>query len=153
MSISSSVTNNSENRIRKHWLLSTASFLIFYPLALFAFLSFMSTRISIPEDALIEPLAHALAGSFALWLIWHCAYKKYGTKLLSLWLVVSPIKMLASIVECLKECGEINVWVIALVSLEISIFLWWWLLSFKMKAVNKAIQERLFPRNSELKQV
>lgn len=146
MSMPSSVTNDCENRIRKHWLLSAASFLIFYPLALFAFLSFMSTRISIPEGALIEPLAHALAGSFALGLIWHCAYKKHGTKLLSLWMVVSPIKMLASIAECLKE--SCNIWVISLVLIEISIFLWWWLLSFKMKAVNKTIQGRLSLKNA-----
>lgn len=146
MSVSSSVTNNCENRIRKHWLFSIASFLVFYPIGLFAFLSFMSMRISIPEDALIEPLAHALAGSFALWLIWHCAYKKHGTKLLSLWMVVSPIKMLASIVECLKE--TCNAWVVALVVVEISVFLWWWLLGFKMRAVNRAIQNRLSLRNA-----
>lgn len=151
MSIPSSVTNNFENKIRKHWLLSIASFLVFYPIALFAFLSFMSMRISIPENALIEPLAHALVGSFSLWLIWHCAYKKHGTKLLSFWMVVSPIRMLASIVGFLKE--SCNAWVVAFVLIEISIFLWWWLLSFKMKAVNKAIQERMFPKNSGLKQV
>lgn len=151
MSMPSSVTNNSENRIRKHWLLSIASFLVFYPIALFAFLSVMSMSISIPEDTLIEPLAYALAGSFSLWLIWHCAYKKHGTKLLSLWMVISPLKMLASIVEYLKE--PCNAWVISIVLIEISIFLWWWLLSFKMKAVNKTIQERLSLKNAEPKQV
>jgi hypothetical protein len=146
MNIPSSITNYSENRIRKHWLLSTACFLIFYPLALFAFVYFLSTRISIPEDALIEPLAHTLVGLFSMWLIWHCAYKKHGTKLLSLWMVVSPLKMLASVVECLKEAC--NIWMITLFLIEISIFLWWWLLSFKMKAVNKAIQGRLSLRTA-----
>ncbi len=151
MSMPSSIANNSENRIRKHWLFSTASLLIFYPLALFAFFSFLSTRISISEEALIEPLAYAIAGLIPLWLIWHCAYRKHGTKLLSFWMVVSPIKMLASIVGCLKE--PCNLWVIAFILLDVAIFLWWWLLSFKMKAVNKTIQERLSPRDSELKQV
>lgn len=151
MSISSSVTNNFENRIRKHWLLSIASFLVLYPIVLFAFFSFISIRILIPEDVLTELLAHAFAGLFALWLIWHCAYKKHGTKLLSLWMVLSPINMLVSIMESLKE--SCNALVLTFVLIDISIFLWWWLLSFKLKAVNKAIQERLLPKHSRLKQV
>jgi hypothetical protein len=151
MSIPSSVTNSSENRIRKHWLLSTASLLVFYPIALLAFASIMSMRISISEYTFIRLFAGVLAGLTRLWLIWHCAYKKHGTKLLSFWMVVGPLQMIRAIVESLK--GPCGAWDIVFVLIETLLFMWWWLFSFKMKTANETIQERLSLRNSEPKQV
>jgi len=151
MSLSSRVMNKSEEKIRKHWLFSTISLLILYPIALFAFLAALSEGVHIPEDALIEPLAYAFTGLFSLWLIWHCAYRKYGTGMLGFWLIVSPFKQLASIVEALKE--PCNGWTIAFIALGIGVFLWWYLLSLKMRKVNKSIQSRLAQKKVQSEQV
>lgn len=151
MSESNFVISKSQNKTRKHWLLSTFSLLILYPLVLFAFFAVLSESVAIPKDALIESLIHAFAGIIPMWIIWHCAYRKYGTKFLTFWLVTSPIKALASIVEFLKE--SYDSWTIAYILLDLAFFSWWFIISLKMRTVNKTIQKRLSLKNVEPKQV
>lgn len=135
------IINKSEEKTRKHWLLSTFCFLVFYPLTLFAFFAILSHWLPIPKNTGIGLIAHAFTGLFSLWIVWHCAYKKYGTRLLTFWLIIIPFKQLASIVEVLKETWDL--WTIFFLALDIGVFLWWYLLSLKMRKVNKSIQERL----------
>jgi hypothetical protein len=141
MNSSDCVINRSEEKKRKHWLFAISCFLVLCPLALLAFFAILSHWVPIPDDAFIEPLAYVIVGLFSFWLFWHCAYKKYGTKLLTCWLIISPFKTLSSIMECLKEPSEL--WVIALILLNLSIFLWCFSMSIKMRALNKTVQERL----------
>lgn len=140
MNTSNCVINKSEEKVRKHWLFSTWFFFFLYPIALFAFFAVLSEKVYIPEDAIYEQLVYAIAGLIPIWLIWHCAYRKNGIKLLTFWLVVGPIKMLASIAEISNE--PCNVWVNAFVAINIGLFIWWFLLSLEMRKVNKSIQER-----------
>lgn len=144
MDTSNNVITTSENRIRKHWLISTASISVIFPLALFVFLCFLSAHITIShdelKDLLREPLVDAFKGSFSMWLIWFCAYRKPGIKLLTVWLIMTPIWMLASTMKCLMESSDL--WTVIAILVEFLIFLWWYVLSFKLRAVNKVIKKR-----------
>jgi hypothetical protein len=148
MNASTCVISKSLNKTRKHWLFSTFSFLILYPLALalFSFFTDLSERIAISEDALIELLAYAFGGVIPMWMIWHCAYRKHGTRLLTFWLFVSPLQMLGAIVE---SCNSRT---LIFLLLNLAIFLWRLFMSIKMKAINKMIQERISLKNAEPKQ-
>jgi hypothetical protein len=141
MNLPNCVINKSEAKTRKRWLFSTFCFFILYPLALFALFAILSNWIHLSEDALIEPLVYAIVVLFQMWIIWHCSYKKYGTRLLTLWLVVSPFRHLMSIVEILKETS--NIWSIGFIVIDVGFFLWWYLLSLQIRKINKTVQERI----------
>jgi hypothetical protein len=151
MKISDGITNYSENKIRKHWLLSAGSLFLFYPIVRFVLFLLLLPQGALSKGVLMDSLAHVFSGTFVMLVIWHCAYRKYGTKLLSFWLFVSPLTMGASIMKALRESGD--TWTVSFISFEVAVFLWWFLLSLKMRSVNKAVQERLSLKNTELKQL
>lgn len=147
MSTFTEIINQSEGRFRKHWLLSTACFVIFCPLVLFAFRTIAYGDAFLPKHLLfVAPITYIIRGVICLMIIWHCAYRKCGTKLLTFLLIVCPFKILSSIQQFLKK--PFDVWDVVILSIEIALFLWWFLLSLKMKTVNKAIQGRMSIKNT-----
>jgi len=92
-------TTEAEEKIRKHWLFSTLCFLILYPLFLCAFLAILSLRVPLTEEAIYEPLRYALSGALSMLIIWQCAYRKYGTRVLRFWLFITPIRMIGTIMR------------------------------------------------------
>jgi hypothetical protein len=126
--------NESEEKTRKHWLVASFCFLFFYPVASTALVAIIFSK------TLTMLLAWtAVIGLLQLWLIWHCAYKKHGTKLLTFWLFTAPLAQLGSVVIAFKiDCSAIT---IGNSIVQIGVFLWWYLLSLKLRKFNKAIQE------------
>ena len=104
------------------------------------------------ESVLYECLIYVTFGILSLWLIWYCAYKNPGTRLLTFWLVMSPIKRITNIGQKLSEPSGVLI-IIALV-IENGIFLWWYLLSLKLRKINKARQkDKLVSTQSDLTKI
>lgn len=136
----SCLISKSEEKTRKHWLLSSVCCFIFHPLAVGALFAVLSIGLSIPEDFFIGVLIEMLGGLFFLLVIWHCAYRKCGTKLLSFYLFGSSAKGLASMAKNVTEADDGCL--IAFAVLDIVFFVWWCLMSWKLRKVNKSIQGR-----------
>jgi hypothetical protein len=138
-----------EEKTRKRWLFATFSYFILYPLALCGFLAFLSRSGSKSVAILVVFLVCGIIKIFPMLLIWHCAYRKYGTKLLTFWLVIWPLPMFALILGIFAKSVDVGARLYFLI--EFAFFVWWFLVSLKMRAVNKSIKERLSFKNAEAK--
>jgi hypothetical protein len=108
MSTSSTIINESMKKIRRHWLFSTFSFLVLYPFALFGFYFALSKQYAVDQDILVNFLKYGITGILQMLIIWHCAYRKFGTKLLTFWLAIGSSRVFVSIIECLNDTW--NIW-------------------------------------------
>lgn len=134
-------TTTSEEKIRNHWLLSTFCFLVLYPLLLCVLMAVLSVYVPVTQKGIYEPLGYAASGTLSLLIIWHCAYRKFGNRLLRLWLVVVPARTFVSTMEYFKV--PYSAWTIVFIVIETSLFLWWFVLTLKMLRINKAVRKRL----------
>ncbi len=129
-----------EKKIRKHWLISTFILVIGFPLIGLIFSVFLRD-VSIAR----ESLSLLFAGLFGFWFIYHCTYKKPGIKLLTWWLIITPIRLLLGIINDAKQEGLI-ITLLALI-IEIPFYIWWFKKSLELKKINimcnKVINERL----------
>lgn len=134
--------NQKEEKERKHWLLVTSFYLVFYPILVLAILAVISEMVPALEkwfyESLVDILSGLLLGLIQLWLIWRCAYKKPGTALLTVWLVTAPILNLSSVAKSLL--GSCDVWSIVLAICDIVVCAWWYILSLKLRKLNKKLQ-------------
>lgn len=131
--------DSSKCKTHKLWFFSIFCYLFLYPLGMFLFFSVLGQEVPMPIK-FFNPLSFAIMTPIELWLIWHCAYRKPGTKLLTFWLFFSPLEWLISMVMALKES---NPWMIGFIPVDTSIFLWCYLMSIKVRNINKTINERL----------
>ncbi len=140
MNFSSDMVNTSEISTRKQWLLSSLCWLVLYPFAVCTIFFSLSIWIQMPDDVITAPLSRAVGGLISMPLIWYFAYKKLGTKLLIFWLVISPGIQLTNSIESLMATR--SSWMIMYVAIDAGVFLWWYLMSLKVRKVNKTIRER-----------
>lgn len=150
MLTSKCVTNKSENKTRKYWLVSTFFFLVFFPLVDLAISAILSP-IPIPKEVLADCPAKVTIGIIQAIFLWHCAYRNHGTKLLSFYLVAGPLLVMISMVSPLADdtttaSGSGDAYTITTSLIALFGFFWWFLLSLKMKNVNKAIQARILEK-------
>jgi hypothetical protein len=136
-----------EERERKYWLLATICSRIVYPVVVFLLFDLMAGKIQFTQHSLYKLSIDALIGLVLLWMIVHCAYKKHGTKLLLIWLVIIPFRMLFSIIFLVKESH--NPWIVAQILLECTMYAWWYILSLRLRKINKTIQYFHVLKNSE----
>ncbi len=111
-----------------------------------------------------------------LLVLWHCAYRKYGTKYLTLVLLTAPFGMLVGAISffvpsveegmrhyfanslttfslSLHETQIVWGWVfIAAYLISMGVWVWWYILSFKLRRMNKKIRQeiRIVLQNSDL---
>ena len=149
------IMNEHENMIRKYWLLSVFFILVVRPLVVLAIPAISSLSPISEKDLAVCPVGVTI-GIIQVVFLWHCAYRNQGTKLLSFYLVSLPLWLVISIMEALTDSGDagtitasdssdavsITTGLISIL-VELSIFFWWFVLSLKMKDVNKAIKERM----------
>lgn len=149
MNSSDCAIDKSEIRVRQHWLLSTLCLLVICPIVLYALMTVIFYQQMHIADVLFELGIQIFAGVITTLVIWHCAYRKYGSKLLNCWLVVRSLSMVASIGDSLRTSDSI--WTLVFLAIEIAFFMWWFILSIQIKIVNEAIQKRLSLKSNELK--
>ena len=76
--------------------------------------------------------------------VWCCAYKKPGTKLLSYTLFIQPVNLLGliliSVIFSLAKCAKLSAffWMITISSV------WFYIASWRLRGVNKAIRDSNF---------
>lgn len=136
MSAIDSRISDADKILRKRWLFVTFIRYLIYPFLLFAFFAILSEKIHIQEDFLYTLLGAAFSGLIPLWMIWHCAYRKYGISLISCWLILSPFTMLYSIIALFREWSSV---LMVICTIDIAIFAWWYCLSLKMRKINKSL--------------
>jgi len=137
---------------RKQWLIATIVFFILYPLLVLVFLAiFPEQRTPTYVDVWYVPLAYTLTNLTLLWIIWHFAYKNQGTALLTCWLIWGPIRVLLSTTGLFKESW--TPWVFIENVLDLSIYAWWYILSLRLRRMNKKKQVPSCPEYIESLQV
>ena len=129
-----------EQKTRKQWLFSTAALLFLFPLAVFVFFVAFFKLIHVPGEFLFRELGSCMGGLIPLWIIWHCCYRKYGTRLITLWLFASPLSQVREIYGVIKE--GFNPIVICVAAIELGLFVWWYLLSLRIRKLNKSAREK-----------
>ena len=130
-----------EAKIRKYWLIATILLLLVIPLLSFAFLAVV---FKIPVSVVIVwQLTTGLAGLIPLWIIWHCAYKKPGTKWLTCWLICTPLYSLQTWVQLVKEPWD--PWFTGIAVFDLLCYVGWYVLSLKLRKINKQLQANSSP--------
>ncbi|MGC2595243.1 MAG: hypothetical protein WA347_03075 [Rhabdochlamydiaceae bacterium] len=131
--ISKLLISDEQEKIRTQWRVAVVSIsLIFSILALIIML--FNAHIVLIAAILLN----AILIQFAC--IWFCAYRKPGTKLLSYMLFIQPINLLLLIVISLESYGT---WIVLIWMFTIPLA-WFYVASWKLRAVNKAIRESNF---------
>ncbi len=117
-----------EYKTRKQWLISTLIMQGFAPLLLLLGLPFPLEQKEIVM--LLGPL-------LSLWILYHCAYRNCGIKWLTLVLILSPL----GILRALNEIPSHNFSTICFDTIQIALYIWWYILSLRLRKLNKKILE------------
>lgn len=130
------IASQSEIKTRKHWLFATLSYLIVGRFVALPFIMLLSMKEIDPTAVLIGTIMAVILSIIPMLVIWHCTYRKFGTKLLTVWLVL-----------CLTDLFKIFLcaapgWPKAVFILDVLVFIWWYVLSLKVRAINKRIRKR-----------
>lgn len=134
-----SIYSEQERRkFRKKWLISSITYQLILPLiftiGFFIYLNIATdfqTSISIINNFLFFLIPSAL---IFLWLF-YCAYKKNGTKLLTFFLIVTPLGWLREFTEAYSFDPIYFIFMIT----SIPFFIWWYKDCLYLRALNKDI--------------
>lgn len=129
-----------EEKIRRNWLLITVFYFLFFPSSCFVF----SAGLLLSKSQMYRAVNDALSSFFIfgfifLWPIWHCAYKKHGTMLLTCCLASIPYQLCSFVLtSCVCKCSsEDDFWLLVVYSV---MYILWCISSIRLKKINKKIQ-------------
>jgi Zn-dependent protease with chaperone function len=126
--------NPLEEKRRKAWLLSTLANFIYYPIA-YGIIVLILTEEKQFNLAFTPLFISAFSGLILLCSFYYCAYKKRGTKLLLLALIISPFNYLSYVYTTIlayKDLGSL----FSVVS-ETVFYSWWYYQCYQLRIVNK----------------
>ncbi|MBI3259668.1 MAG: hypothetical protein HYZ54_09370 [Ignavibacteriae bacterium] len=127
---------------RKRWLLATLCSFVLSPMFLFIALGSYEKDL-VAGNTFLNLLTHAAIGlSIGLlpsWLAWHCAYRRHGTALLMFWLIVGPFRFFVVFAAAIGGlvAKPHKPLVSAALIFEAIAYVWWYILSFKLRKINK----------------
>lgn len=141
-----------EIKIRKNWLITTI-LVTLIPFIFLTILYFWSVTWNILDKTEIyTSMLVTLLYAIPSYILIHCTYKKFGTAYLTFNLIFSPFHFLKA---TFSTCQEIKVLlslngapssliiiVISTVIANISIYIFWYWISLRIRKVNKVIQRR-----------
>jgi len=142
--------------IRKKWLIAT---LISY---LFPFVTTSTAQVAVMSNADISMAGMGLGllaalgvMALAVWMLYHCACRRYGTKYLTFLLVAGPLLILifAGValtnkspqiagVAATSLTSSLFVFITSLIS--IGIYVWWYIQSWKLLKLNKRVRREVY---------
>lgn len=139
------VMSEKDKRIRKHWLL----FLLI--LVGLNWLGFLMCLLAANDKLVIQILAVvAIVSSITAGLLYHFAYRKHGTRLLTGTLIYPIIGWMKYLSQANKETlnflplgdltGANGFWETFIVLLPNGIYFYWYFLSFRLRKINKTIK-------------
>ena len=131
-----------DKKVRKHWLWLTLLYYCGFGVLLAVVGAVEAITVFDPTVFLIllVPLGFSLLG---FWPLFHCAYRKYGTKYLTFKLALVLLGCVVGLVSlCFQPAMVLAMpgpeFVIGLALL--GILAWWCILSFKLRALNKKVR-------------
>jgi hypothetical protein len=127
-----------QRKNRKNWLIAGLANLVLYPILSYVFSAvFYGTAESLGVK-FYEFLGFILVGMIPFVILWHCAYKNPGTKLLTWGLVLGAIRFIPESVKELKEVTD--AWGLGVFVLGAAVYVWWYFFSLKLRADNVNIK-------------
>jgi hypothetical protein len=132
---------------RSDWLIATIASFGLCPLLAITSFAKLSENTDLFNNIWYQLAASTFGSLVSFWLIWHCAYKKPGTKLLTSCLILAPIDALLLALNLFQEPW--NIWNTVVNVINASIFLWWYIQCIKLKRINKKIQLQSHPEYVE----
>lgn len=134
--------DQSDKKVRKHWLLATVCLWGYNQLSLLFTLLDDSDWGPIPhEESLYFFSTSIVRYLIPTLLILYFAYKKHGTKFLTICLGIGMLQTIQwSKITFLNLERFHNTYFIVKAILDISIFIWWYILSFKLRSINMHLQ-------------
>ena len=125
-------------KTRQKWLISTVVYFFLYPVSVFTVFYLLSIQHPFPRQSLLASLGITIAGLVMVWALYECAYKKHGTKLLSFCLLAGQTFVLVRNIHLLSH--PFDLWATLALVVEFSLYIWWRILSLKLKHYNKLVQ-------------
>lgn len=127
-----------ESKTRKTWIFS------FYANYCIYWLSFVVTifLIDSPSEGPLVRLAAIIPCTILIgimmWIVYHCAYKKKGTGLLSWIVIMSPLQLISSFA---KEGIDLSLWYFT--AFDLALFGFYWFSSLRLRRINYEVKARL----------
>lgn len=92
------------------------------------------------EDLIISFIDALIIRPLFFLILYRTAYKKYGTRFLTLCLAIGFFKMFAIALVALNTMDDI--WIFGALLVDVSLYGWWWILSLKLRKMNKIIRRQ-----------
>lgn len=133
MTMTETCINENEQSIRKQWLISSIILFFGSPLCLLGLFSLFSL---FPG---IDLLGALMVGTLQLALIYRCAYKKPGTRLLTVWMILSPMRFVGDASRYF-QLNDFNSVAFSFFLLAFVLLAWWISLSLKLRKINHRLK-------------
>lgn len=115
-----------EKKIRKNWLISTTILYLVIP-----FIGGMSIFFKTNELS-SQNLGWLIVYFFSFLILYYYAYKKNGTHLLTLFLIILPIYLFIDFVQSVIN-GQL--------SFKVVFYIWWYIASLKLRKINTKLKK------------
>ncbi len=136
MSIFESKMDN-EAKIRKQWLALQITSVIAGCMSVF-FPVMTQIPEGVPSWTLDVTRYFTLAGSLCFqYLLYHYAYKKKGLKLLTFFLVITPIGLIATVASHMMSDVPLTAWGYFFTAFQFGLSIFWFFVSLKLRTFNK----------------
>jgi len=136
-----------EEKIRRHWYICLW-ILTLYPVVVALFGLILGTTTHILDKESIRDIIKSLINSFAslpfAYLLYFCAYKKPGTVFLTLNLICTPLLLCWDLSKKTLPTDNFGFYLsLIIISLDVGLTAWWFVLSLKLRKINKKIQNQI----------
>lgn len=137
--------DSNDKKLRKNWLFIAFIKYLGLPILALALIGILSTKFDFDEKIFYGYIFFLIAGIIWLPILYYRAYKKYGTILLGLFLIIGPFAMLKSLLESFSALTQLKAPMheYLLILVDLAVFVWWYVLCYNMRKLNKKI--RFYP--------
>ncbi len=129
-----------EKSLRKQWLVFSLIAIVAWPIVTLGFLAYVNFKTAVPASIYFVYISVILITAAVFYILYKCAYKKPGIRFLTFCLIVGPLLKLQGAVGTLKQAHD-NTTLLALI-INLAFYAWWFILSLKLRKMNKAIQHQ-----------
>lgn len=134
-----------QRKQKRNWLSWTVFRCVWTVVNMCVFPFVLPTNMLIGKNEYVAVLAGTVIGSLIfLASVYMCAYRKPGTRLLQVLLIVSPIQFVNNVIQTLfgrTFSSNGDIWILVITLSEIGFFLWWYWLTSKLKTLNYQIKK------------
>jgi len=126
-----------ESKTRKTWILSFCANYFIYWLSFVVAMFFIDSPTEGPLVRLAAIIPCTALIGIMMWVVYHCAYKKKGTGLLSWIVIMSPLQLISSFA---KEGIDLSLWYFT--AFDLALFGFYWFSSRNLRRINYEVKAR-----------